>query len=162
MNSECVPKLRAGVRLGQPLHDPRDGWLLLFPVLDGAGRPETVFDLLNSTRQVIPFLQRENDDVLLLVRDNIDWVAIDNHVESKLIFPPGRLAGLEQRVELRFVDERKIAATISWGDPATPTRLSDFLGSPDPFVAAEARFGTLLVNKRRLREIRIVETNDDV
>lgn len=157
MSRERIPKLRVAVRLGQPRHDPRDGWLLLFPALDETGRAETVLELLNSPRQVIPFLRGDDESVLLLVRDNIDWVAIGNGVDPQLVFPPDRQSALEQRVELRFVDERKIEAVIRWGDAATSVRLSDFLGSPDLFVAAEAGFGTLLVNKRRVRDIRIVE-----
>lgn len=161
MNGSHVSKLRAAVRLAQPHHDPRDGWVLLFPTLDETGRAETVLELLNSPRVVIPFLQGEDESVLLLVRDNIDWVAIDNGVDPRLVFPPERHTALQQRVELRFVDERRLEATIRWGNPAAPTRLSDFLDSPDPFVAADAGFGTLMVNKRRVREIRIVEHVDD-
>lgn len=157
MSRERVSKLRVAVRLGQPRHDPRDGWLLLFPAFGETGRAETVLELLNSPRQVIPFLRGDDENVLLLVRDNIDWVAIGNGVDPQLVFPPARQAGLQQRVELRFVDEQKIEAMIRWGDPAAPMRLSDHLGSPDPFVAAEASFGTLMVNKRRVRDIRIVE-----
>lgn len=154
-----VSKLRAAVRLSQPDHDPRDGWFLLFPDFDDSGRPETVLELLNSSRLVIPFIQNEDESVRLLVRDNIDWVAIAAGVESRLVFPPDRQAEQQQRVELCFLDERRIEATIRWGDGVSGIRLSDFLDSRDPFVAADAGFGTLMVNKRRIREVRIVEGN---
>jgi hypothetical protein len=39
-------------------------------------------------------------------------------------------------------------------------RLSDFLDSADSFVSAETGFGTLIVNKQRLREIRILDSKD--
>lgn len=159
MSDVRIPKLRAAVRLSQPRHDPRDGWFLLFPDVGDSGRAETVLELLNSARLVIPFLEREDQTVLLLVRKNIDWVAIGADVEPRLVFPPGRQTAFHQRVEIGFVDERRVEATIRWGDAAQKTRLSDFLDSPDAFFAVEASFGTLMVNKRRIREIRIVEGN---
>ena len=154
-----VSKLRAAVRLSQPHRDPRDGWFLLFPDFDESGRAETVLELLNSPRLVIPFIQNEDEGVRLLVRDNIDWVAIAAGVDAGLVFPPDRQAAQQQRVELCFLDERKLEATIRWGDGTSGVRLSDFLDSRDPFVAADAGFGTLMVNKRRIREVRIVEGN---
>lgn len=151
-----ISKLSVAVRLAQPHREPRDGSFLLFPEVDATGRCETVLELLNSRRLVLPFLQPEDHQVRLLVRENIDWVAIGPGVDEALVFPPDRPVTNHQRVELLFLDERQISATIRWGVAGTPERLSDFLGSPATFVAAEAGFGTLMVNKRRLREIRIV------
>jgi hypothetical protein len=59
-------------------------------------------------------------------------------------------------VQLRFVDESRVDATIEWRDDHGGIRLSDFLNSGDPFVAVRTGFGTLLVNKLRIRETRIV------
>ncbi len=159
MNTLVIPKLRAAVRLSQPRLDPRDGWVLLFPDVDDSGRAETVLELLNSDRLVVPFLHREDSSVLLLVRENVDWVAVGANVPNELVFPPDWKSDLSDRVELVFVDDRRIEATIRWGGAETGTRLSDFLGSQDLFIVAEAGFGTLIVNKRRLREIRIVSTS---
>jgi len=160
MPEKLITKLWAAVRLAQPQSVPRDGWFQLFPELNNQGRPETVLELLNSSRLVIPFLQRENEGVLLLVRENIDWVAIGAGVEPHLIFPPDRHAAFQERVEISFIDEQRIEADIRWGDFATNVRLSDYLNSSDAFIAAEASFGTLMVNKRRIRQVRIVNASD--
>lgn len=152
-----VSKLWVAIRLAQPHLDPRDGSFQLFPDVGQSGRAETVLELLNSPRLVIPFLQKDDNSVRLLVRKNIDWVAIGAGVEPGLVFPPDRQTTQHQHVELYFVDEAQLAATIRWGEPGSRLRLSDFLDSPDLFVAVEAGFGTLMVNKRRIREIRIVE-----
>lgn len=160
MTSKLVTKLWAAVRLAQPQREPRDGWFQLFPDIDGHGRPETVLELLNSPRFVIPFLQHEGGSVLLLVRENVDWVAIGTGVKSSLVLPPDHQGAFQQRVAIRFTDDQKIEATIRWGDFIAEARLSDFLASSGTFIAAEAGFGTLMVNKRRVREFHIVNTTD--
>lgn len=157
VTDRTITKLWVAVRLAQPQHDPRDGWFQLFPELDDLGRPETVLELLNSPRRVIPFLKREEESVVLLVRENIDWVAVGPGEETHLVVPPEQPAAHVQRVEFGFLDERRVAATVRWGDFRIRERLSDFLNQPDPFVAAEAAFGTLIVNKSRLREVRILD-----
>ena len=47
-------------------------------------------------------------------------------------------------------------AVIEWRDDHGGVRLSDFLNAGEPFVAVRTGFGTLLVNKLRVRETRIV------
>lgn len=157
MTDRVVSKLWVAVRLAQPQLVPRDGWLQLFPNLDSFDRPETVLELLNSPRLVVPFLRKEDEAVVLLVRENIDWVAIGPSEAQHLVVPPDAKAAHQQRVELGFLDDRRITATVRWGDFATRERLSDFLNAPAQFIAAEAAFGTLIVNKRRLREFRILD-----
>lgn len=152
-----VPKVAVAVRLGQALREPRDGSFLLFPEVGDSGRSETVFELLNSSRFVIPFVQQDDRCVRLLVRENVDWVAVGPGVDPALVFPPERPVTQHQRVELCFLDDRVISAVLRWGAPDTKLRLSDFLSLPERFVAAEAGFGTLIVNKRRMRDIRILD-----
>jgi hypothetical protein len=161
VTDRTITKLWVAVRLAQPHHDPRDGWFQLFPEVDNLGRPETVLELLNSPRRVIPFLKREEKSVVLLVRENIDWVAVGPGEQTRLVVPPERTDAHVQRVELGFLDERRVAATVRWGDFPLRERLSDFLNQSDLFVAAEAAFGTLIVNKSRLREVRILDAPDD-
>ena len=154
--SKHVQKVRVPVRLSQPNLDPRDGWFLLLPRLEREDRPETIVDLLNSSLSVIPFIVGEDDAVLLVMRANIDWVAVGDGVSPTLIHPPGARVHHQQRVQLRFIDESRVDAIIEWRDDHGGVRLSDFLNSGDPFVAARTGFGTLLVNKLRIREARIV------
>ena len=158
--SVVILKLRVAVHLSQPRLDPRDGWMLLFPHIDDSGRAETVLELLNSDRLVVPFLEWSDSSVLLLVRENIDWVAIGADVPGEMVFPPDRKSALSERVEISFIDERRIEATIRWGEIGSHVRLSDFLDSRDLFVLVEAGFGTLIVNKRRIRQIRILNSGN--
>jgi hypothetical protein len=153
--STHIEKIRVPVRLSQPKHDPRDGWFMLDPHLEQDDRPESVVELLNSSRTVIPFIEAGDESVLLLMRDNIDWVAVGEGVPIQLVLPPGPHANVEQHVVLRFTDESRVEGTIAWRSEGNSTRLSDHLSATDAFVAIKTRFGTLIANKARVRETRI-------
>jgi hypothetical protein len=156
--SVYVQKLRVPVRLSQPNQEPRDGWFLLFPRLDREDRPESILELLNSSRSVIPFIGADDAGVTLLTRVNIDWVAVGAQVAERLIFPPAGGVTHEQRVELRFIDESRVEAVMQWQAGEKDARLSDHLNSSGDFVAARTGFGTLIVNKQRVRETRIAKS----
>jgi hypothetical protein len=151
-----VRKLQVPVRLSQPNLAPRDGSFQLYPTVGRENRPETMLELLNSERSVIPFILEEDATVLLLTRMNIDWVAIGPGVESRLIVPPDNPITHEQRVELRFIDESRVDAGLRWNQDQEAVRLSDFLNATEEFLAARTGFGTLIVNKGRIREMRII------
>lgn len=151
-----VRKLQVPVRLSQPNLAPRDGSFQLFPTVGRENRPETVLELLNSDRSVIPFILEQAATVLLLTRMNVDWVALGPGVESRLIVPPNEPISHEQRVELRFIDESRVDALLRWNEGQNSERLSDFLNATEAFLAARTGFGTLIVNKGRIREMRIV------
>jgi hypothetical protein len=155
--SVCVQKLRVPVRLSQPNHDPRDGWLLLFPQVGGEGRTESLIELLNSERTIIPFLPTDDASVVLLTRLNIDWVAVGSGVEWTLEFPPGGLPTREQRAELLFVDQRHLEVALQGRAVDEHVRLSDFLNSSGDFITAQTAFGTLIVNMHGVRDIRITQ-----
>ena len=54
-------------------------------------------------------------------------------------------------------DERRVEVVVQWHAEGENTRLSDFLNSPIDFVTARTGFGTLIVNKHRIRETRITQ-----
>ena len=150
-----VDKLRILARLAQPNLNPRDGYFLLFPKYGKEARAESLFELLNSSRAVIPFLLKEDQSVLLLTRLNIDWVAVSNAARDLLLFPPNHVGGRQQAVELRFVDESRVEAVVMWRPRTDGERLSDLLNRPELFVATQTSFGALIVNKNRIREMRV-------
>jgi hypothetical protein len=153
-----VRKIRVAARVSQPNLTPRDGWFLLLPHLEAGDRHETLLDLLNSSRTVIPFILAEGGEVLLLTRANLDWVVVQKGVDSQLVYPPGRRVTSEQRVDLRLIDESRVHAVVQWNSPNGETRLSDFLNREETFIAAKTDFGTLLINKLRVRETRVAES----
>ncbi len=152
-----VQKLRVPVRLSQPNQDPRDGWFLLFPRAGDGESPESIVELLNSPRVVLPFIQQDDRTVLLLTRQNIDWVAIGANVAVDLVVRPGQTVTNSQRVELRFTDESRVDGVIEWDATHRNLRLSDFLNWCDDFFVLKTGFGMLVVNRQRIRETRVVD-----
>ena len=156
MKQHVIQKLRAPVRLSQPGDMPLDGYFCLLPEMDGHPGPETILELLNSTRRVIPFFQVADDNVVLLTRLNIDWVVPGAQVDADWIMPKRLHAIREQSVRLQFFDGREMEGAVRWGSPlGADIRLSDFLNDPADFYPLVTRLGILMVNKNRVRETRV-------
>jgi len=155
MRPAVIQKLRAPVRLAQPGQPPVDGHLCLLPLLEGEGRPETVLELLNAPRRVIPFIRPNEESVVLLTRLNIDWVVVGTQVDPSWVMPRRALATREQSVELQFLDGRQMEGDVRWHGPGGDVRLSDFLAGEADFYPLVTRLGILMVNKNRVRETRV-------
>ena len=155
-----VYKLRVPVRVAQPQREPRDGAFLVLAADGSGGRPESLIEMLNSARTVIPFIQDDGAEVVLLTRAHIDWVIVGRSVDRGLIFPPGYAVSRAQRVDLRLMDESHVHAVIQWDSPGGTTRLSDHLNGTAEFIPARTTFGTLIVNKMRVRETSLEESTD--
>jgi hypothetical protein len=150
-----IQKLRAPVRLSQPGESPLDGYFCLLPEVDGHRRPETILELLNSTRRVIPFFRVADDNFVLFTRLNIDWVVPGAQVDPDWIMPRRLHATREQSVRLQFFDGREMEGDVRWCSPGADIRLSDFLNDAADFYPLVTRLGILLVNKNRVRETRV-------
>lgn len=155
MKPQVIQKLKAPVRLSQPGESPLDGYLCLLPELDGQRRPETILELLNSTRRMIPFLRAVDDSVGLLTRLNIDWVVAGARVDPEWIMPRRSPAMREQSVRLQFFDGQIMEGDVRWPSPGADIRLSDFLNNAADFYPLVTRVGILMVNKNRVRETRV-------
>ena len=156
MKHQVIHKLRAPVRLSQPGESPLDGFLCLLPEIDGQRRSETILELLNSSRRVIPFLRIAGDSVVLLTRLNIDWVMASAQTDAEWIMPKRFPATREQSVRLHFIDGGSMEGDVRWSSPAADIRLSDFLNDAADFYPLLTRMGILMVNKNRVREARVV------
>jgi len=154
--TEYVEKVQVPVRLSQPVLQPRDGHFLLFPARGSERRSESLLELLNSRRAFIPFIVAADAAVLLVTRRNIDWVAVGPSVIPSLILPLGFEPNRSQLAELRFADDTHVEATVEWYATDDGARLSDYLNSCDEFVASRTRLGTVIWNKHRIHEIRVL------
>jgi len=155
MKPSVIQKLKAAVRLSQPGESPLDGYLCLLPEMNGERRPETILELLNSPRRVIPFLRPLDDGVVLLTRVNIDWVVVAAQVDPAWVMPIRSPATREQSVQLYFLDGHTMEGAVRWSSPGADIRLSDFLNSAGDFYPLVTRVGILMVNKSRVRETRV-------
>lgn len=155
MKAEVIQKLRAPVRLSQPGDSPLDGYFCLLPDVHGPGVPETILELLNSSRRVIPFFRIADDNVVLFTRLNIDWVMPGAQVDPGWVMPRRVHATREQNVHLQFFDGREMEGAVRWTSPGADIRLSDFLNDAADFYPLVTRVGILMVNKNRVRETRV-------
>jgi len=154
---DYVEKVRLPVRLAQPGLPPTDGFLMLVARMEHEQRPETLMELVNAPRIVLPFIGTNEHDVALLVRANIDWVAVGRDGRRDLLFPPGHRVTHGQRMQLSFTNEDRIEALVQWDRTDPRVRLSDFLNACADFFPVVASFGTLFVNRQRVRQMRIAD-----
>lgn len=151
-----IEKVQVPVRLAQPNLDPRDGFLMLLPRLGAEARIESLLELLNSRRTVIPFTTEDDGSVRLINRTSVDWIAARSSTPPDCILPPGLDWNHGERAELLFADGRRVQVEVEWYAGASGHRLSDFLNVCDTFVASRTRFGMLIWNKSRVLEWRIL------
>jgi len=155
--SPYVQKLRVPVRLSQPNLDPREGWFLLLPRLGQENRPETILELLNTSRSVIPFIQGDDVSVLLLTRQNIDWVAVGPGVASNLVFRPTRPSRTSSEWNCGL-SMNAASTPSSGGGPGRKISGSRMFCAPPPASSPPRRALGRSVNLRRVRETRIAES----
>lgn len=155
--AEYIEKQRVPVRVSLPAADPLDGYLSLALESPEHEVPETIFEVLNSSRQVIPFVRSDDQSVLLLTRVNIDWVMAGESVDRRLLFPPTFLVTREESVRVFFTDGRVLDGLIQLALTDDRNRTSDFLEGGQDFYALTTRLGTVFVNKARVRETRVFE-----
>jgi hypothetical protein len=150
-----VEKRRVAVRVSQSGHDPVDGYFCLAIGSEFTEEPQTVLELLNSPLRVIPFILEEDGSVILLTRQNLDWVVAGEQVEPELMFSTDSVHVREEPVELQFMTGTTIDGLMQIGTTDGSSRASDFLNAAPDFYPVITRLGTLLVNKTRVRETRL-------
>lgn len=149
-----VQKLRASVRVALTGDPPVDGVFCLAPwsrVHDG---PQTLIELLNGGGRVLPLEMPEDGSVRLITRTAIEWVAPHAGVEAHLQRPPGA-ASAEEPVRVRLADGRDLDGMLQLERLGEFNRASDYLNGVEDFFAVETREGLFLVNKLRVREVRV-------
>jgi len=153
-----VHKMRVPVTLSQLSREAREGWCLVSVGSSAGDRPESLLELLNSGSVVIPFVPEHDSNIVLVTRMHIEWVAVSAGVDAPLVAPIDRTVTREQRVELRFMDQRHLEGIVQWNGSGDHGRLSDFLNGPDDFFLLKTSGGPFLVNRLRLAETRMAES----
>jgi hypothetical protein len=130
-----------------------DGFFCLAFGSTSPDEPQTVLELVNSSLRVIPFIVEEDGSVILLTRQNLDWVMAGERVEPEYVIPSESLAAREEPVVLDFMNGTTMDGLIQLAQ--REGRASDFLNAPADFYPVRTRLGMLLVNKSRVRETRL-------
>lgn len=150
-----VEKRRVPVRVQCSGDEPMIGFLSVSPQSALHDGPETLLELLNTAVRVVPMILAADSSVLLLTRQYLDWVTPDPSVESDLVRPRQYMITREERVAVEWLDGGHTEGLVPMELPRDLNRASDFLNGQDDFFPLVTPSGTTLVNKSRIRAVRI-------
>jgi hypothetical protein len=150
-----VDKMRLPVRVQVSGEEPMIGFLSVSPQSALHEGPETLLELLNTAQRMVPLVMAADSSVLLLTREHLDWVAPDPSVATDLVRPRPYLVTREERVAAEWLDGRRVEGLMPMELPRELNRASDYLNGQDDFFPLVTPSGTLLVNKSRIRGVRI-------
>jgi hypothetical protein len=141
---------RVRVEIAEPDKDPRAGWLLLPAEPDPTALATAVVRVFNEDCAFVSFVEASGQRVVL-VRLNIEWIALGRDSAPQTREPSSTERC--ERVQARFMDERRVDGTIIWTPSARITQLSDALNAAPDFFLMDTGAGPLIVNRHRLREL---------
>lgn len=153
--AEYVGKLRVPVRIQLANADAVDGFLSVAPrsaIYEGS---ETLFELLNAPQRVLPFIVASDESVMLITRQHLDWVEAGEEVDPELVCPRPYMVTREEIVAVEWLDGTRLQGKLPMELPDDINRASDYMNNPDDFFPLVMTAGTMLVNKLRLRAVRI-------
>lgn len=153
--AEYIGKMRVPVRVRMPGTEPLGGFLSVAPQSAIYEGPETLFELLNAPLRVLPFILASDESVVLLIREHIDWVEAGEDVEPDLVSPRLFMVTREETVAVEWLDGSREQGRLPMELPNDINRASDYMNSDDDFFPLATHTGNMLVNKRRLRAVRI-------
>lgn len=155
--AQYVEKIRVPVRVSQPGCAPVDGYLALGPQAEFHAGPETILERLNAPDRVIPFQRGDDEQILLLNRRDIEWVAADPAVSTNLICPPNYVVTAEEDVHLRLMGGGTLEGRVPMELPQEMNRASDFMNAREDFFPLLTPFGVLVVNKQRVSSFELTK-----
>jgi len=150
-----IEKIRVPVRISEPSRTAAVGFLSLSPHSQAHAGPETVLDLLNAGHRVFPFHRHEDGAMLLVTRMNLAYVTVASEVDANLVRPRNYRVTHEERVLVELEDGVRLDGNIQMELPEHLNRTSDFLNLDEDFFALLSRQGTMLVNKSKVRVLRL-------
>ncbi len=155
MSMGYVDKLKLPVRLALLDQAAMAGCVSLAPNAEHHDGPETLLERLNLSTRILPFLRAGDHAVLLLNRMAIDWISTGPEVDAAQVRPPAFMFTREEHVQVRLIGGAVFEGLLAMELPEQFNRTSDFLNMDEDFFPLTSPSGTLLVNKRRLLEVRV-------
>lgn len=153
--SQSVQKIRVPVHLTRVGAPPLAGLISLFPKAELHDGPETLLECLNASPKILPFEVTEEDVVLLITRDHIEWVQPDPTVEPRLVRPTPYTPTHEELVQVHMAGGKILEGIISMEMPNEFNRPSDYLNGADHFFPLRMQLGTRLLNKACVVAVRV-------
>ncbi len=155
MSSGYIEKIKVPVHIALLGEAAAAGSLSLAPYAEMHEGPETLLERLNTPTRVVPFHRTEDDAILLVNRVAIEWVSAGPEVQPIHVRPPAFMFTREERVRVRLIGGAAFEGVLAMELPQESNRTSDFLNSDEDFFPLTSPRGTLLVNKRRVLEVRV-------
>jgi len=155
--TEYVEKLRVNVRIsraGQPVVEGRVSLSQHSAVRPG---PETLLELLDPSAGFLPFERTADDAIVLLSRQDIQWVMAGPEVASDLVRPQPFRYTREERVRVTLRSGEDFEGLIQMELPEYLNRISDYLNGTERYFPLRTRRGTYLIHKAAVREIFLYE-----
>jgi len=152
---QIVQKIRVPVRLARIGTPPVAGLVSLFPRAELHDGPETLLECLNAPPRILPFQVTGEDAVLLITRDQVEWVQPDPSVEPRLVRPEPYLATHEELVQVHMMGGRILEGILSMEMPHEFNRPSDYLNGAECFFPLRMQLGTRLLNKTCVSAVRV-------
>lgn len=159
--AEYVHKLRAMAWVSELGEEAIEGSFALTPQAQFHDGPETLLERLNAPDRVIPFECKDDDEILLLNRLEIEWVLPAPPTAPELICPPTYQVTREERVRLRLRSGETMVGLLRMELPEWFNRASDFLNSPEHFFPLITEQGVVLVNKLCVLSTRLYEASPE-
>ena len=132
---------------------PVAGWISLSRHSELRRGPQTLLERLNDKVRVLPVVHSEVTH--LVNRMLIEWAEAAPGVDSTLVGPAAFLVTREEHAIVRLRSGRLLEGIIAMEMPENFNRTSDFINGTEDFFALRSGPRTLLVNKRRVREVRL-------
>ena len=92
---------------------------------------------------------------MLVTRQHLDWVEAAEDADPELVSPRPFMVTREEVVAVEWLDGTRFEGRLPMELPNDINRASDYMNSDDDFFPLVMDSGTLLVNKLRLRAVRI-------
>jgi hypothetical protein len=153
-----VEKIRVPVQIAQLANEPLAGFLALAPRAQFHDGPETLLELMNAPRRVIP-VQLPDGETSLLQRDAIEWVTTDSGEAEHLVMPRNFLVTREEAVRVCLRNGQSIDGILRMELPEHLNRASDFLNASEDFFPLTRDTHTLLIHKSAVREVRLFDAS---
>ena len=151
--SPSALKYRLPVTLAIAGGPPVSGWVSLSRRSEFRSGPQTLLERLNERVRVVPLV--EGEATHLVTRALIECAEAAPGVDAGLVGPAAFAVTHEEHAHVRLRSGDVLEGVIAMEMPQGFNRTSDFINGEDDFFALRCGDRMLLINKRRVRDVRL-------
>ena len=129
------------------------GWVSISRHSEFRSGPQTLLERLNERVRVVPVV--EQGATRLVTRALIEWAEPAPGVDPALVGPAAFAVTREEHARVRLRSGEVLEGVIEMEMPQGYNRTSDFINGEADFFALRSGERTMLVNKRRVRDVQL-------